>query len=174
MEESNNRNVIKVTQDDIKSVETITGYLNELKERALEIESFFDRVRQVNKKENIKESVIFYYDPKTELVFKGHHLDDDSRYYKELIYIGTEKTYNITKSWGITTYESLLGNRVACVGRGSKGEWYGWSHRGHCVFRIGEEILPGHSISRKIAAGYIPETDEHCRVLALIYAEMMN
>lgn len=122
---------------------------------------------------------IFWYDPETKEVYKGSNIlphEEDSKLVNHLLYLGNEKSYVNYKKWGVDEfYTNNHSSRIACVGRNSKtGEWFGWSHRGYGKFGIGFVVKEGSMLSDKIAAGYSPKTEEHCRVLAEIFADLLD
>lgn len=119
----------------------------------------------------------YWYDPFTKVVYKGSNIlphEEDHKYVANLLYVGGEEEYARYKSWGVDEFHSN-GGKVACVGRASAtGVWYGWSHRGHGKFSIGYVVKEGSLLSEKIAAGYSPKTEEHCSVLAHIFADLLD
>ena len=122
---------------------------------------------------------IFYYDPETKEVYKGSNIlphEEDHNLVNHLIYIGTEKNYATYKKWGVDEFYSRGGrSNVASVGRNSKtGEWFGWSHRGYGKFAVGYVVKEGSMLSNRIAGGYSPKTEEHCRLLAEVFADLLD
>jgi len=121
---------------------------------------------------------IYYYDPYTKEIIKGSNIlphEADFMYVAQLIYIGDEKSYKHKVKLGIDEFYTKSSSRVACVGKNSKtGEWFGWSHRGYGKFYPGYVVKEGSMLADEIAAGYSPKTDNHCRVLAFIFADLMD
>ena len=121
---------------------------------------------------------IYYYDPYTKEIIKGsnilpHH--EDFKHVTDLIYIGNEESYQHKVKLGIDEYYTKSYSRIACVGKNSKtGEWFGWSHRGYGKFYPGYIVKEGSMLADEIAAGYSPQTDNHCRVLAFMFADLMD
>lgn len=122
---------------------------------------------------------IYYYDPNTEEIIKGSNIlphEEDFKHIAHLIYIGNEDNYQHKYvKLGIREFFTESSSRVACVGKNpDTGEWFGWSHRGYGKFYPGYIVKEGSMLADEIAAGYSPQTDNHCRVLAFIFADLMD
>jgi hypothetical protein len=135
-------------------------------------------VNEIFKRHDVMGYPIYWYDPYTKIIYEGSNIlphEPDYIYVSHLIYIGNQESYDTFKSWGITEFYTNGGGNVACVGKNVKTKtWYGWSHRGHGKFYVGFKVVRGSMLSEYIAAGYRPKTDLHCKVLAHLFAELLD
>ena len=146
-------------------------------ERKNRLEVLFKKHK--NKLSDYYDYPIYYYDPTTKEIIKGSNIlphEEDFKHIADLIYIGDGGTYQGTYvKLGIREFFTKSSSRVACVGKNPEtGEWFGWSHRGYGKFYPGYVVKEGSMLSEEIAAGYSPQTENHCRVLAFIFAELMD
>ncbi len=123
------------------------------------------------------EHVAYWYNRDTKKVIKGTLIlphEEDKKYLFNLLYIGNKESYTNIKKWGLTEYYSNGGN-VACVGRNAiTKDWYGWSHRGYGRFYIDYEVKDDSMLAEYIACGYKPKTEKHCKVLAHLFADLLD
>lgn len=167
--------------------ELMTGLEEDAGKRIYEdksLEEFFEKNKiEASKAYGLAEeycrSVAYYYNRHTKKVIKGFLILPHEPIYtriSDLLYIGDELMYeNFVKERGITEFFTNGNGRIACVGvnRETKS-WYGWSHRGYGKFNIGYVVVEGSMLSDVIAAGYSPQTEEHCKHLAHVFADLMD
>jgi len=147
------------------------------------VKSVFERYRAINevKYDNPDAFDVYYQDPDTREIIKGPNIlphEPDYFLIDHLIYIGNKKTYDkFSGELGIDEFYSYTysRSRVAIVGKNSKtGEWFGWSHRGYGKFYPGYVVKEGSMLSKKFVAGYSPQTDEQLRLVAEVFADLMD
>ncbi len=146
-------------------------------ERKNSLEALFKKHN--NKLGSYYDYPIYYYDPSTKEIIKRNKYitsEEDFKHIAHLIYIGDGSDYQSKYiKLGIREFFTKSSSRVACVGKNPEtGEWFGWSHRGYGKFYPGYIVKEGSMLADEIAAGYSPQTDNHCRVLAFIFADLMD
>ncbi len=81
-------------------------------------------------------------------------------------------------------------NKVCSIGKSRMdGKWYGWSHRAICGFQIGDEVKEGdccassgwtekylenHPDDKPLPIGFVAETEEDCKKMAIAFASSVS
>lgn len=139
-----------------------------------------EELQEVFKRHN-PEFPIWYYDPETKELIKGANIvpdDEDHKYVERLLYVGSKDVYDkFVKEFGCTEFFPGMcsSSKIVQVGRNPETkEWYGWTHRGYGKFFIGKEVVEGSMLADAFAAGYSPQTEEHCKIMAKVFADMLD
>lgn len=130
--------------------------------------------------ERKNEKQYWYYDINTKEFLQGANVlphEDDSKYLVNLLYIGDDQRMDFLKKYGITELhqKSISYSKIATIGKNPEnGHWFCWSHRGHGEFYIGKVVEKDTLLSQAFAAGYIPQTEEHCMVMAMVFQDYID
>ena len=145
----------------------------------LTLKALNEKIEELLDKYGEDDSVAYYYDANKKTIIKGKlvlpHKEPQELKNERLLFIGGQDEYDFYYiKLGIRQFFSN-GGKVACVGfNPEKNEFFGWSHRGYGRFYVGYVVKEKSMLSEQIAAGYVTKTLQHCKVLAHIFADLMD